>query len=148
MEPRISLITLGVADLARARRFYEEGLGWQASALSNEQVAFYQAGGLVVGLYPETALAADAGLPVPGAGPGVAPRFRGTALAHNVPNPQLVDALLNEAERAGGRIVQPAAEKEWGGYAGYFADPDGHLWEVAWNPGFELTADGRVLLPK
>lgn len=143
MEPRVSLITLGVEDLARARRFYEAGLGWKPALAVPDEVAFYQLGGLALGLYPHRLLAADAGLPSDSR-PAV---FRGTALAHNVPNPQLVDALLMEAERAGGRIVQPAEEKPWGGYSGHFADPDGHLWEVAWNPHFELRDDGTIRLP-
>ena len=143
MEPRVSLITLGVRDLARARRFYERGLGWRPAPVGGDEVAFYQAGGLAIALWPEPSLAEDAGLGTAGA----APAFRGTALSHNVPNPQLVDALLAEAEAAGGRIVKPAAQKPWGGYAGYFADPDGHLWEVAWNPGFGLAADGSLRLP-
>lgn len=143
MEQRISLITLGVRDIARARRFYEQGLGWQAHALSSNDVAFYQAGGFILGLYGEAALAEDAGLEAP-AQPLA---FRGAALAHNVPNPQMVDLLLAEAERAGGTIVKPAEEKVWGGYSGYFADPDGHLWEVAWNPHFTLEADGTIRLP-
>ena len=143
MEQRVSLITLGVRDVAKARRFYEQGLGWRPSAISNEQVAFYQLGGVALALFPEAALAQDADLPPPGRGRG----FRGVALAHNVPNPQRVDALLGEAVRAGGQVVQDAREREWGGYSGYFADPDGHLWEVAWNPHFKLEADGAIRLP-
>ncbi len=148
MEQRVSLITLGVRDLARARRFYEQGLGWRASALGGDEVAFYQCGGMIVGLFGEAALAADAELPPPGVARGDAPAFRGVALAQNVAERQAVDALLAEAQKAGGRIVRAATEKWWGGYAGYFADPDGHLWEVAWNPGFTLTDDGRTLLPE
>jgi hypothetical protein len=145
MQQRISLITLGVRDLARARRFYEQGLGWQASAFSSDEVAFFQVGGMVFALWSEAALAAEVDAPPPGGG---ARPFRGVALAHNVPNPQLVDALLGEAVRAGGRIVVDAAEREWGGYSGYFADPDGHLWEVAWNPHFDLQGDGSIKLSK
>jgi len=145
MEQRVSLITLGVRDVARARRFYEQGLGWRASAVGDANVAFYQAGGLIVALYAEALLARDAGQPAPAA--GAAP-FRGVTLAHNVPNPQLVDALLHEAERAGGRIERAGAPTDWGGYVGTFSDPDGHLWEVAWNPGFDLRADGTVHLPR
>ncbi len=151
MEQRVSLITLGVRDVARARRFYEQGLGWRASGPSNADVAFYQAGGLIVALYAEALLAADAGRPAPAAAPsaGTGPAaFRGVTLAHNVPNPQLVDALLHEAERAGGRIERAGAPTDWGGYTGTFSDPDGHLWEVAWNPGFDLHADGTVHLPR
>ncbi|HKJ00774.1 MAG TPA: VOC family protein [bacterium] len=144
MEQRLSLITLGVRDMARARRFYEGGLGWRPSSISSDTVAFYQVGGIALALYGEAALAQDAGLPPP----GPTRPFRGMALAHNVPNPQLVDVLLAEVVRAGGRVVQDAQETEWGGYAGYFADPDGHLWEVAWNPGFTLEANGTLRLPE
>jgi hypothetical protein len=144
MEQRISLITLGVRDLARARRFYEQGLGWRPHALTNPQVAFYQAGGLIVGLFGHAALAEEANLPHP----ATDPPFRGACVAHNVPTREQVDATLAEAERAGGRVVCAGIERVWGGYTGYFTDPDGHLWEVAWNPGFTLTADGRTLLPE
>lgn len=144
MEQRVSLITLGVRDVPRARRFYEQGLGWQASSVSSDTVAFYQVGPLAFAVWGEAALARDAGQTEAPA----APAFRGVALAHNVPNPQLVEVLLAEAEQAGGRIVRPAQETEWGGYSGYFADPDGHLWEVAWNPGFPLDADGALKLPE
>jgi catechol 2,3-dioxygenase-like lactoylglutathione lyase family enzyme len=143
MEPRLSLVTLGVTDLARARRFYEEGLGWRASALSNAEVVFFQAGGTIIGCFGREALAADAGLPAAPTG-----GFSGIALAHNVPSRAEVDAVLAEAARAGAAITQPARDTEWGGYSGYFTDPEGHLWEVAWNPGFPLTKDGRTLLPR
>lgn len=140
MQPRVSLITLGVADVAAARRFYE-GMGWTASARSTAEVAFFQAGGTVVALWSRAALAADAG--VADAGPG----FRGMALAWNGRDRAAVDAVLARAAAAGGRVVKPAADTFWGGYAGYFADPDGHLWEAAWNPGFPLDAEGAVRLP-
>jgi uncharacterized protein len=144
MEQRVSLITLGVRDVPRARRFYEQGLGWRASSISSKEVAFYQVGGMALALWGEAALAEDAAMPPPGAGRP----FRGVALAHNVPNPQLVDALLAEVVRAGGRVVRDARETEWGGYSGYFADPDGHLWELAWNPGFPLDDTGALHLPE
>jgi uncharacterized protein len=143
MEQRVSLITLGVRDVPRARRFYEQGLGWHASGPQDADVAFYQTGGMIVALYKDSAMAADAGQPAP---PETVP-FRGVVLAHNVPNPQLVDALLLEAERAGGRILKPGAKAFWGGYTGTFSDPEGHLWEVAWNPGFDLRSDGTIHLP-
>jgi len=142
MEPRISLVTLGVADLARTRRFYEAGLGWRASALSNDDVLFFQAGGTIIGFWGRRALAEDAGLPA-AAGGG----FSGIALAHNVRSRAEVDAVLAEAKGAGARVTRPARDTDWGGYSGYFTDPEGHLWEVAWNPGFPLTEDGRTLLP-
>jgi catechol 2,3-dioxygenase-like lactoylglutathione lyase family enzyme len=140
MQPRISLVTLGVDDVARARAFYER-LGWAASARSTAEVAFFQAGGSVVALWARASLAADAG--VADAGPG----FRGVALAWNGRSRAEVDAVLALAAAAGARITRPAAEADWGGYSGYFADPDGHAWEVAWNPGFPLDDEGAVRLP-
>ncbi|HMB75977.1 MAG TPA: VOC family protein [Kiloniellaceae bacterium] len=142
MEQRVSLITLGVADLARARAFYEEGLGWSPSPASQESVTFYQAGGLAVGLYPRPALADDCGLEDPG--PQV---FCGLTLAYNTRSREEADAVLAQAVAAGGRLVKPAEEVFWGGYSGYFADPDGHLWEVAHNPFWELSPDGALQLP-
>jgi uncharacterized protein len=138
MEQRLSLVTLGVADLARARRFYEEGLGWRR-ANDHPEVAFYQAGGMVLALWARDALADDAGLPDAG---------RGIALAYNTRERAEVGAVLREAEAGGGRIVKPAHDTFWGGYAGYFEDPDGHLWEVAWNPEWEVAADGSIRLPR
>lgn len=140
MEQRMSLITLGVADLARARRFYEEGLGWKIGLAVEGEVAFFQLNGLILSLYPRAVLAQDAGVAEAGSG------FAGITLAHNVRSEEEVDALLSEAQRAGGRIVKPASRAEWGGYSGYFADLDGHLWEVAHNPGFPLDAEGNPRL--
>jgi uncharacterized protein len=140
VQPRISLVTLGVRDVGRARSFYE-ALGFEASSASNDSVAFFPAGGAVLGLYGRKALAEDATVP------DSAPGFSGIALAHNVASEAQVDAVLNEAAAAGGRIVKPAQRVFWGGYSGYFADPDGHLWEVAHNPGFPLDAEGRLQLP-
>lgn len=142
MEQRLSLITLGVTDLSRSRHFYETGLGWQPSSASNEQVVFFQIGGLVLALYGKTALAQDAHLPQEGTG------FGGIALAYNVRQREEVDAVLAEAQTAGATILNPAQETDWGGYAGYFADPDGYPWEVAWNPHFPLLDDGSVQLPQ
>lgn len=142
MEPYISLITLGVTDLERALRFYRDGLHWPISGASGGDVAFFHTGGVVLALYPRTLLAADARLSDTGSG------FGGIALAHNVPSREQVDRVLAEAAAAGGSILKPAEEAEWGGYSGYFADPDGYPWEVAWNPGFPLSADGRVTLPE
>ena len=140
MEQRVSLITLGVEDLGRSRAFYER-LGWKRSVRGAEGVAFFQAGGVVLSLFPREDLAKDAGVSAEGSG------FRGVALAFNTRSRTEVEELLQEAERAGGRIVKPATEAFWGGYSGYFADPDGFLWEVAWNPGFALGADGSLRLP-
>ena len=143
MEPRISLITLGVSDLERALRFYRDGLGWPVSSASVEGVvAFFRTGGTVLALWSRTALAEDAHLPPEGSG------FGGIALAHNVRTREAVDAVLAEAVAAGGRVLKPGTEAEWGGYSGYFADPDGYPWEVAWNPGFPFAADGSLQLPE
>jgi len=132
MEQRLSLVTLGVKDVAEGRAFYER-LGWQASSASNAEVTFFQLGGIVLGLFGRAALAEDAGVADDGA-----IVFSGTALAHNCRDKAGVDALLAQAEMAGGKIVKPAQDVFWGGYSGYFADPDGHLWEVAWNPHFTI----------
>jgi catechol 2,3-dioxygenase-like lactoylglutathione lyase family enzyme len=143
MEQRLSLVTLGVADLARSRRFYEEGLGWRASGASTGEVAFFQLGGIALALWGREALAEDARLPGPGPGGG----FGGVALAHNVRTREEVDAVLARARAAGGRVPRPGEGTSWGGCTGYFADPDGHLWEVAWNPHFTLRDDGGLRLP-
>ncbi|SRR5258708_2532627 len=140
MEQRVSLITLGVADLELSRRFYER-LGWKASSAGDGNVAFYQLPGMALALWSRASLAADAG--VADAGPG----FGGVALAYNVRTRDEVATILTEAEAAGGRILKPAAPAFWGGQTGYFADPDGHLWEVAWNPQFALGPDGSLKLP-
>jgi catechol 2,3-dioxygenase-like lactoylglutathione lyase family enzyme len=132
MEPRISLVTLGVADLAQSIEFYRDGLGLPMRDDDNEGVAFFELDGAWLGLYPREALAEDATVSPDGEG------FRGISLAHNVASRELVDAVLEEAEAAGAAIVKEAEDVFWGGYSGYFADPDGHLWEVAWNPEFPL----------
>lgn len=139
MEQRVSLITLGVGDLSRARRFYE-GLGWQVGMAVDDEVVFFQLNGLILSLYPRAAVAQDAGVVDAGGG------FAGITLAHNVHSESEVDAVLSEAGRAGGRVVKPASRAAWGGYSGYFADPDGHLWEVAHNPGFPIDAEGNTRL--
>jgi len=139
MEQRLSLVTLGVADLERSRRFYEEGLGWRR-ANDHPDVVFFQAGGAVLALWSREALAADAGLPAAGRG------FCGIALAYNTRSRAEVDRVMAEAEAAGATIVKPAKDAFWGGYTGYFADPDGHLWEVAWNPDWTVLEDGSVRL--
>jgi len=139
MEQRISLVTLGVADLARSRRFYEEGLGWQRGN-NEEGVAFYQMPGMVLALWSRAALAEDAGVADSGLG------FAGLALAYNARSRAEVDAVLDEAAAAGATITKLAHETVWGGYSGYFADPDGHLWEVAHNPFWSIAADGAIRL--
>ena len=131
MEPRISLITLGVKDLGRSVRFYREGLGLPLREGGDVNVvAFFQTQGTWLALFPREALAADAGVVAEGGG------FAGFTLAHNVRTREEVDETLNEAEAAGARLVKAAGDTDWGGYSGYFADPDGYLWEVAWNPHF------------
>jgi catechol 2,3-dioxygenase-like lactoylglutathione lyase family enzyme len=129
MEPRISFVTLGVRDLERSTRFYEEGLGLPRLE-SPPTVAFFELGKTWLALYPRHLLAEDAGVPAEGSG------FSGIALAHNVRSAAEADRLLQEVAAAGGRIVKAAHVADWGGYSGYFADPDGYLWEVAWNPKF------------
>lgn len=141
MEQRLSLVTLGVADLARARRFYEEGLRW-CRTNRDDGIAFYQLGGIVLALFSRDELAKDAGLTAEGSG------FRGVALAYNVRSRDEVGAVLAEAEAAGGTIVKPASDVFWGGHSGYFADPDGHLWEVAFNPFWSVAEDGSIRLPE
>ena len=127
MEPRITLVTLGVSDLARAIRFYRDGLGLPQRA-TPESVAFFEMRGMWLSLYAREALAEDATVSPEGSG------FRGFTLAHNVRSPEAVDRLLAEAVAAGATLVKPGQPVFWGGYSGYFADPDGFLWEVAWNP--------------
>jgi len=127
MDQRISLVTLGVTDLARARTFYE-ALGWAGAQQPDDEVCFFQAGAMVFGLW--TALGGH-GAP-------------GIELAHNVRSPEEVSVVLAEANQAGGTIVRPAARTEWGGFSGAFADPEGYVWEVAHNPGWRLSEDGAV----
>lgn len=129
MQPRISMITLGVQDLERSVRFYRDGLGFPQLE-SPPAVAFFTLNGSWLGLYGHDALAEDATVSASGSG------FRGVALAHNVHSEAEVDAVLGQALGAGATLVKPAQPVFWGGYSGYFADPDGHLWEVAWNPLF------------
>jgi uncharacterized protein len=135
----VSLITLGVDDLARATAFYE-AIGWERSSASSEgDISFLIGGTVVLGLYGREALGEDARVELPGP-PGA------VALAMNLPSRAEVDDALATAEAAGARITKPAEPTDWGGYSGYFADPEGHLWEVAHNPGFSLDDDGRVRL--
>jgi len=145
MEQRVSLITLGVADLARAVGFYRR-LGWTPSPrFEGAEVAFFQAGGMVLALWGRRAAAADAGLPADASGDAPSARV---VLAYNARSRDEVAAVIEEARRAGGRVLKPAGDTAWGGHAGYFADPDGHVWEVAWNPDFPILADGSVRLPE
>src|SRR5207244_8861369 len=126
MKPRVAVITLGVGDLKRARKFYSEGLGWPIQQEDDNWVCFLLGdGSSALALYPWSELAEDAHVPADGAG------FRGVTLAYNVRSEERVDEVLAEAERAGGKVVKPAQPTSWGGYGGYFADSDGYLWEVA-----------------
>lgn len=137
MKPRVTLITLGVDDLPKALAFYRDGLGWPTEGIVGEQfehgaVAFFELQpGLKLALWPRASIAHDTGLTK---GPRSATEF---TLAHNVTSAQEVDAAMERARRAGAKIVKAAGKTFWGGYAGYFADPDGHVWEVAWNPQME-----------
>ena len=139
MEQRISLITLGVEDVGRARRFYE-ALGWHGQEV--EETVFFQAGGMAVVLWGRPKLADDAGIE-----DVAADGFGGVALAQNVRSPAEVDEVLSAAVAAGATLTRPAAPTFYGGYAGYFRDLDGHVWEVAHNPGFTLNDDGSLTLP-
>lgn len=138
MEQRVSLITLGVADVGRARAFYEK-LGWRASS-PDDSVAFFQAGGMIFALWSWAALAEDAGLPSAGQG------FRGSALAYNVRDKAEVAEIAAAWVAAGGTVTRPAQDTFWGGHTAYVADLDGHVWEIAWNPGWPIAADGSIRL--
>ena len=138
MDQRISVITLGVTDLARARVFYE-ALGWATGARDDDNVVFFPAGGMIVALWDRARLAEDSGV-TDGGGWG------GVTLAYNVTAPAEVDALIADAHRAGATIARAGAETFWGGYSGVFIDPDGHPWEIAHNPHWTLRDDGSVEL--
>jgi len=139
MEQRVSLITLGVSDLARARQFYT-ALGWTPATSPADDVVFFQAGGMVLGLWDRAMMARDSAVHDPGG-------WGGVTLAYNVTSPAEVDAAIEEARAAGARIGREPAATFWGGYSGLFIDPDGHPWEVAHNPGWTLLDDGSVCLP-
>jgi len=140
MEQRISIITLGVADLKRSGEFYER-LGWRRATSKAEGIIFFQAGGMALALYPRPELAKDANVAPEGDG------FSGISLAYNGRSRAEVDAVLREAAAAGARILKPAQEAFWGGYSGYFSDLDGFLWEAAWNPFFPIAEDGSIRIP-
>ena len=140
MEQRVSLITLGVSDLSRAIAFYEDVLGW-TRAESPPEIAFFDLNGVVFSLYPHDALAKDGIGEASPLGP-----YRGFALAHNMRSKEEVDALFAVLADKGANIVKPPEEAFWGGYSGYFADPDGHLWEVAYNPFWIIDANGKILM--
>jgi catechol 2,3-dioxygenase-like lactoylglutathione lyase family enzyme len=138
VEQRVSVVTLGVRDLARARAFYE-ALGWSTRAAPDDDVVFFQTGGLVVSLWDREALAADSGVDDPGG-------YGGITLAHNVRSPSEVDAVVAEAEDAGAAVTRRPGATFWGGYSGAFTDPDGHPWEIAHNPRWALDETGAVYL--
>jgi len=139
VEQRVSVITLGVEDLRRSRDFYER-LGWKTRANPGDDVVFFQAGGMVLALWDRERLAEDSGVPN-------ALGFGGVTLAHNVGSPEEVDAVMDEAGAAGAAIRRPGGETFWGGYSGVFVDPDGHPWEVAYNPRWRFHEDGSISLP-
>ncbi|GII75174.1 glyoxalase [Sphaerisporangium rufum] len=142
MEPRISVITLGVADLSRSYEFYKHGLGLPTTRTPDQGIVFFTTSGTALALYPYDRLAEDVG-------PGwdvPRSRFTGITLAHNVRERRQVGEVLALAAAAGAEIVKPAADTFWGGHSGYFADPDGYLWEVAWG-AFEIDPDGSLQIP-
>jgi uncharacterized protein len=144
MEPRVSLLTLGVSDLERAVAFYRDGLGWPKSEVGGDEVAFFETGGVVIALFPRTSFADDADVDLDNVEHG---GFARVSLAHNVTEEGQVDVVLAEAAQAGATIVKEAQEIFFGRH-GFFADPEGFLWEVAWNPSFPIAADGSIELPK
>ena len=146
MEARLTLITLGVADVARATAFYES-LGFVRGAGSNAHISFFQAGGVVLAVFGRSALAEDAQIAPDAPGVKAAAGFAGISLAHNVRSEAEVDAVLAQAVAAGATLTKPAHKTFWGGYSGYFSDPDGHLWEVAHNPFLPLNEAGMPQLP-
>ena len=141
MEPRITIVALGVRDLARALRFYRDGLGFPTTAKENDPVVFFMTGGTRLELFPLQGLAEDIapGLQLSAGG------FGGITLAHNVRRKEEVAEVLSLAEKAGGRIVKPAQDVFWGGHSGYFADLDGYYWEVAWGPMFSFNETGELV---
>jgi catechol 2,3-dioxygenase-like lactoylglutathione lyase family enzyme len=138
MEQRLSLVTLGVSDLSKARAFYE-ALGWASGAAPSDDVVFFQSGGMVLALWSRASLAEDSGVDDGGG-------WGGVTLAHNVHSPAEVNRVIEEARAAGARIAREPGETFWGGYSGVFVDPDGHPWEVAHNPGWTIRDDGSIVL--
>ena len=142
MEPRIHIVTLGVADLERSTRFYRNGLGFPTTRKPDAGIIFFQTGGCCLALYPVEKLAEDVAPDFP----HERTRFSGITLAHNTRSKDEVDAVLARAERAGARIEKPAHDTFWGGYGGYFSDPDGYLWEVAYSDGWQFHPDGSLII--
>jgi catechol 2,3-dioxygenase-like lactoylglutathione lyase family enzyme len=143
MEPRLHLLTLGISDIERSVRFYRDGLGWHTSWNDGEDVAFFQLGPMALALWGREQLAEDANVPA-----GDKAAFSGVSLAQCLASKTDVDATLEKAKAAGGTVTKPGSNTFWGGYDGYFADPDGYAWEIAWNPFWELTPDGGIRLPQ
>jgi catechol 2,3-dioxygenase-like lactoylglutathione lyase family enzyme len=141
MRQKLNLITLGVRDFQRAVDFYEKGLGWRKSSASMEELALFPLGGITLALYPRMALAEDATVP------DIETGFSGITLSYNAKTEQEVDEVLEEVEKLGATIMKPAQKAFWGGYSGYFKDPDGHLVEVAHNPFWELNENDNLALP-
>jgi uncharacterized protein len=140
MNQHLHIVTLGVEDLEVSRKFYAETLGWKQSTASNQAITFIQAGGVVLALFPRDELAKDALVPADGKG------FSGFTLAHNVGSEKAVDAVIADLKSKGVRITKEPQKMFWGGYSSYFADPDGFLWEVAYNPDFPFDENGNVKL--
>jgi uncharacterized glyoxalase superfamily protein PhnB len=143
MEPRVTLITLGVADLTRAVDFYRDVVGWAAASVVDDDVAFFDLDGFILALWRDRSLAADIGAEASDRG-----AFEAVSLAYNARSHEEVDAVFTSLAERGARIVKPPVETDWGGYSGYFADPDGHHWEVAWNPFWPIREDGRIDYPR
>jgi catechol 2,3-dioxygenase-like lactoylglutathione lyase family enzyme len=138
LEPRVTLVTLGVSDLARSIRFYRDVVGWTTSASETDPVAFFPLRGIVLGLFGDRDLAKDAKVRARAGG------FRGVTLAYNARSRAAVDRIFARLAERGVRIAKPPKVAEWGGYSGYFSDPDGHLWEVAHNPFWKLDRSGQA----
>lgn len=141
MRQKLSIVTLGVKDLTRSRKFYQDGLGWTPSSASQDNIIFFDLGGVGLVLFPIDELAKDATVASDRSG------FSGITLAHNTRSVEEVDRVLQKAEQAGAKIIKKAQKVFWGGYSGYFADPDGHLWEVAWNPFIEFDEKDALIFP-
>ena len=142
MEPRISIVTLGVAELERSYSFYHDGLGFPTTGKPDSGIIFFQTGGTCLALYPADKLAED----ITAEFPKGRSRFAGITLAHNTKTRDEVDAVLQQAKRAGGKIEKPAQDVSWGGYSGYFSDPDGYLWEIAYSDQWQFHPDGRLVI--
>ncbi len=140
MNQRLHLVTLGVRDFEKSKKFYEETLGWKPASASNDDVAFFQAGGVVFAIYPREKLAEDALTSAMGSG------FAGFTLAHNAKSESEVDEIIADLKSKGVKIVKEPQKVFWGGYSSYFADPDGYLWEVAYNPFFPFDENGNLKL--